>query len=98
LWYLVCITGLTAAHTFCLTNGIGWAGYDWIIFAHEYLWSQKPNPYWAEPGATANEHACHGLCSEQHTPRQARSSLSLNVRQIYRNSILLVSVLRIVFA
>jgi hypothetical protein len=23
LWYLVCITGLTAAHTFCLTNGIG---------------------------------------------------------------------------
>ena len=35
----------------------------------------------AEPGATANEHACHGLCSEQHTPRQARSSLSLNVRQ-----------------
>jgi hypothetical protein len=49
--------------------------------AYEYLWSQKPKPYGAEPGATANEHACHGLCSEQHTPRQARSSLSLNVRQ-----------------
>jgi hypothetical protein len=38
--------------------------------------------YGAEPGATANEHACHGLCSEQHTPRQARSSLSFNVSQI----------------
>jgi hypothetical protein len=42
---------------------------------------KKMNQNWAEPGATANEHACHGLCSEQHTPRQARSSLSLNVRQ-----------------
>ena len=41
----------------------------------------------AEPGATANEHACHGLCSEQHTPRQARSSLSLNVRQKNKNPI-----------
>jgi hypothetical protein len=41
----------------------------------------------AEPGATANEHACHGLCSEQHTPRQARSSLSLNVRQNYTEKI-----------
>ena len=48
--------------------------------AHERLWNQKQS-YGAEPGATANERACHGLCSEQHTPRQARSSLSLNVRQ-----------------
>ncbi len=46
--------------------------------AHESLWNQS---YWAEPGATANEHACHGSCSERHAPRQARSSLSLNVRQ-----------------
>jgi hypothetical protein len=36
----------------------------------------------AEPGATANEHACHESCSEQHASRQACSSLSLNVRQI----------------
>ena len=35
----------------------------------------------AEPGATANELHCHGLCSEQHTPRHRSSSLSLNVRQ-----------------
>ena len=35
----------------------------------------------AEPGAAANEVHCHGLCSEQHTPRQRTSSLSLNVRQ-----------------
>ena len=51
---------------------------------------ERPNPYRAEPGATANEHACHGLCSEQHTPRQARSSLSFNVRQFCRISIRLV--------
>ncbi len=44
---------------------------EWIRFKN----------HWAEPGATANEHACHGSCSEQHAPRQARSSLSLNVRQ-----------------
>ncbi len=46
--------------------------------AHESLWNQS---YGAEPSATANEHACHGSCSEQHAPRQARSSLSLNVSQ-----------------
>ena len=48
--------------------------------ADESLWNQNQS-YGAEPGATANEHACHGSCSEQHAPRQARSSLSLNVRQ-----------------
>ena len=48
--------------------------------AHESLWNQNQN-YGAEPSATANERACHGSCSEQHAPRQARSSLSLNVRQ-----------------
>jgi hypothetical protein len=42
---------------------------------------ERHNPHRAEPGATANDLHCHGLCSEQHTPRQARSSLSLNVRQ-----------------
>ena len=52
--------------------------------AHESLWNQNQS-YGAEPGATANERACHGLCSEQHTPRQARLSLSLNVRQKYEN-------------
>ena len=49
--------------------------------AHEYLWNQKQKNYTAEPGATANERACHESCSEQHASRQARSSLSLNVRQ-----------------
>ena len=49
--------------------------------AYEYRWGRNQT-YGAEPGATANDHACHGLCSEQHTPRQAQSSLSLNVRQI----------------
>ncbi len=49
--------------------------------------SEKPTG--AEPGATANGMACHGSCSEQHAPRQARSSLSLNVRQNYRNRFLI---------
>ena len=43
--------------------------------------NERHKNYWAEPGATANKHACHGSCSEQHAPRQARLSLSLNVRQ-----------------
>jgi len=43
--------------------------------------NERHKPHRAEPGATANERACHGSCSEQHAPRQARSSLSFNVRQ-----------------
>ena len=35
----------------------------------------------AEPVARANDHSCHGSCSEQHAPRQLRSWLILNVRQ-----------------
>jgi hypothetical protein len=50
---------------------------------------ERHNPYRAEPGATANEHACHGSCSEQHAPRQARSSLSFNVRQNLLHFVLL---------
>ena len=42
---------------------------------------ERHNPHRAEPSATANGVACHGLCSEQHTPRQATPSLSFNVRQ-----------------
>ena len=43
--------------------------------------NERPKPYGAEPGATANEPHCHGSCSEQHAPRQRGSSLSFNVRQ-----------------
>ena len=50
--------------------------------SNKSLWNQS---YWAEPSATANEHACHRSCSEQHALRQARSSLSLNVRQKYHD-------------
>ena len=49
--------------------------------ANEYLWSQKLKPQAAEPGATANGVACHGMCSELHIPRQATPSLSFNVGQ-----------------
>jgi hypothetical protein len=35
----------------------------------------------AQQGARANDHGCHGSCSEQHEPRQPRSWLILNVRQ-----------------
>ena len=49
--------------------------------AYEYLWSQKPKNYIAEPCATANGVACHESCSEQHAPRQATPSLSFKVRQ-----------------
>jgi hypothetical protein len=31
--------------------------------------NERPKPYRAEPGASANDHACHGSCSEQHAPR-----------------------------
>ena len=44
--------------------------------AYEYLWSQKPKNYIAEPCSTANGVACHESCSEQHAPRQATPSLS----------------------
>src|SRR5438034_5397220 len=36
----------------------------------------------AEQGARANDHGCHVSCSEQHEPRQPRSWLILNVRQM----------------
>jgi hypothetical protein len=49
-------------------------------------WVKNHQTTLAEPGATANEPTCHGLCSEQHTPRQAGSSLSFNVRQNITNA------------
>ena len=51
--------------------------------------SYRNKNHGAQLGATANSHACHGLCSEQHTPRQARLSLSLNVSQKNENTSLL---------
>jgi len=41
----------------------------------------RPEEQKAQQGARANDHGCHGSCSEQHEPRQPRSCLILNVRQ-----------------
>jgi len=48
--------------------------------AHEYPRLYHPN-HSAEPCARANDHSCHGSCSEQHAPRQLRSRLIFNVGQ-----------------
>jgi len=35
----------------------------------------------AQPGIRANDHSCHGLCSEPHEPRQRTECLIYNVGQ-----------------
>jgi hypothetical protein len=38
----------------------------------------------AQPGVTDNDLRCHGMCSEPHIPRQRRSCLIFDVRQIMK--------------